>query len=177
MNDEVTFRQATLADAGYIAAFARRLFEHTFGPDNNPSDLAMYLQTAFSDDAQRRELVDPSRIYLLGEFDGTLACYALLRVGSGDPAVAAARPVEIERFYVDTPWQGRGVAQHMMQRIIAFSQEQVSDVLWLGVWEKNARAIRFYTKLGFQDVGSHPFLVGTDLQTDRVMAMSLATQT
>ena len=41
--------------------------------------------------------------------------------------------------------------------------------LWLGVWERNARAIRFYAKAGFVDVGSHDFVLGTDRQTDRVM--------
>lgn len=173
----MTFREATLADAEQLSAFARRLCEETFAPDNNPDDLAQYLQRAFTPDAQRHELADPTRTYLLGHVGGTLACYALIRVGASEPSVAAERPVEIERFYVDTPWQGRGLAQRMMQQIIDFSRDMTGDVLWLGVWEMNPRAIRFYTTLGFRDVGSHPFLVGTDLQTDRVMALSLATRT
>ena len=43
--------------------------------------------------------------------------------------------------------------------------------VWLGVWEKNERGIAFYAKCGFRDVGSHLFLVGSDLQTDRVMVL------
>ena len=172
----MTFREATVADAELISAFARRLCEETFAPDNNADDLALYLHRAFTPDAQGRELADPTRTSLLGHVGGTLACYALIRVGASEPSVAAERPVEVERFYVDTPWQGHGVAQRLMQQIIDFARDRTGDVLWLGVWEKNPRAIRFYTKLGFRDVGSHPFLVGTDLQTDRVMALSLASR-
>jgi ribosomal protein S18 acetylase RimI-like enzyme len=46
--------------------------------------------------------------------------------------------------------------------------------LWLGVWERNARAIRFYQKHGFADIGTQVFRLGTDLQTDRVMSRSVA---
>ena len=46
--------------------------------------------------------------------------------------------------------------------------------LWLGVWERNERAKAFYRKGGFVDVGAHVFMVGTDAQTDRIMARPVA---
>jgi RimJ/RimL family protein N-acetyltransferase len=42
--------------------------------------------------------------------------------------------------------------------------------IWLSVWEENPRAIAFYRKMGFRDVGAGRFLVGADLQDDRIMA-------
>jgi ribosomal protein S18 acetylase RimI-like enzyme len=170
----LTFRLATVADAARLSAFAYRLFDASFGPDNHPRDMAMYLPAAFSESKQTSELTDPSRRYLLGEHNGELAAYALVRHGSTDAEVDGPKPVEIERFYVDTPWHGRGAAQAMMQRVITLARELGGETLWLGVWEKNARAIRFYTRLGFGDVGSHPYLLGTDWQTDRVMSQRIA---
>ncbi len=172
----LAFRIATPADAARISVFARRLFEEEFGPNNTAHDMAMYLPNAFSEDRQTTELSDPSRRYLLGEHDGELAAYTLLRVGSTDSAVDGPNPVEIERFYVDAPWQGRGEAQRMMQQVMALARQLGGETLWLGVWERNARAIRFYEKHGFVDVGSHPYLLGTDWQTDRVMSQPLADQ-
>ena len=74
------------------------------------------------------------------------------------------------RFYVDKAHHGRGIAQTLMQEAVATARKLGATTVWLGVWERNLRAIAFYVKCGFQDVGSQPFLVGSDLQTDRVMA-------
>lgn len=169
----MTVRLASLADAARISSFARDLFDESFAPHNDPRDMAMYLPVAFNEARQTLELTDSSRRYLLGEHDGKLAAYALVRAGSTDPAVIGPHPVELERFYVDAPWRGQGVAQLMMQRVMQLARELGGETLWLGVWEQNPRAIQFYTKLGFVDVGSHPYLLGTDWQTDRVMAQSL----
>ena len=77
--------------------------------------------------------------------------------------------VEISRFYVDRRHHGRGIAQALMAEAYQAAGELGGKTIWLGVWERNPRAIAFYAKSGFVDVGSHPFLVGSDLQTDRVM--------
>jgi ribosomal protein S18 acetylase RimI-like enzyme len=45
--------------------------------------------------------------------------------------------------------------------------------LWLGVWDQNPRAIRFYTKWGYEDVGGQTFMLGDDPQQDRVLARPL----
>ena len=42
--------------------------------------------------------------------------------------------------------------------------------IWLGVWERNARAISFYERWVFEKVGDHVFRLGSDDQTDLIMA-------
>ena len=76
---------------------------------------------------------------------------------------------ELHRFYVDRPSQGTGVAQRLMAAVQDAARAAGARHLWLGVWEHNPRAIRFYAKRGFVDVGSHDFVLGADRQTDRVM--------
>lgn len=173
----LTFRRATAADAPALSEFACRLFTQVFGPDNTPADMALYLPGAFSPELQAREIGDPTRICLLGEADvdgvRTLASYALLHVGTRDAAVTGPDPVEIERFYVDFPWHGGGAAQAMMTEVFEQARAAGGKTIWLGVWERNPRAIRFYGKHQFVDVGAHPFVLGTDVQVDRVMSRPL----
>jgi diamine N-acetyltransferase len=86
---------------------------------------------------------------------------------------AEEKGIEIARFYVDRRWQGQGLAQALMQAVIEEAKTRQMETIWLGVWERNERAIAFYRKCGFRDTGSQPFILGSDLQTDRVMVHEL----
>jgi ribosomal protein S18 acetylase RimI-like enzyme len=96
--------------------------------------------------------------------------YAQVRHSSPPECVSGPSPVELWRFYVDLPYQGRGVAQRLMRAVHLAAQALGGQTIWLSVWEHNPRAIAFYKKCGFADVGSKDFWLGSDRQTDRVMA-------
>src|SRR5438045_2027914 len=99
--------------------------------------------------------------------------YALLRRAFSPACVISEFPIEISRFYVSKELHGFGVAQDLMVLAIKTVRDLGGRAAWLGVWEKNARAIAFYRKCGFTVVGSQPFLLGTDLQTDLVMVQEV----
>ena len=167
---KTTMRVATPADARALAAFAERTFRETFAPDNAASDLDMYCQQTFGEAKQLGELSDAACTILLVETEGVPVAYAQLRWQSHSAAVEQSRcPAELQRFYVDTPWQGQGLAKALMARLMVSLAENDVDVLWLGVWEHNPRAITFYNKHGFQVAGEHKFLLGADMQRDLVM--------
>jgi ribosomal protein S18 acetylase RimI-like enzyme len=88
--------------------------------------------------------------------------------------VVGRHPIEIQRIYVDAAWHGKGIAQALMASLIEAASARGADVAWLGVWERNPRAIAFYAKSGFSPLGSHVFVVGTDPQTDLILGRSLA---
>lgn len=169
----LSVRRGTPGDAGPLAAFGARVFEETFGPANDPADMALYLSRTYGLAQQSKELADPAVATLLAELDGSLVGFAQLREGRAPPCVIGPDPVELNRFYVDRPMQGRGVAQELMQAVLAEAQRRRGATLWLAVWERNDRAQAFYRKCGFVDVGSQPFMLGTDRQTDRVMSRPL----
>jgi ribosomal protein S18 acetylase RimI-like enzyme len=56
-----------------------------------------------------------------------------------------------------------------MQHVVARVEAAGSAALWLGVWERNSRAVAFYLKSGFDVVGEQIFKVGEDPQRDLVM--------
>ena len=170
----LTIRRGVPDDAAAIAHFAARIFHDTFAADNRPEDMAAYMVIAFGPEQQRRELTDPRHTYLLAEQRGELAGYALVRAEGETPECVAPRPaVEVVRFYVDRAWHGRGLAGRLMAACEAEARNRGARAMWLGVWDRNHRAIGFYAKSGFRDVGSHEFVLGTDRQTDRVMAREI----
>lgn len=169
----MTIRSATPDDAAALADLARQTFFDTFAADNNPDDMAMYLQQAFSVAQQGSEIADPSITTLLVEVDGELIAYAQIKSDHVPDFVTDEAALELSRLYVRHGWHGRGVAQALMARAMDAARHRGAKTLWLGVWERNHRARAFYAKCGFRDVGDHIFLFGTDPQTDLVMQVSL----
>lgn len=169
------FRRATIDDATALAAFAARAFIETFGDENRPEDLREHVESAYGVAQQSQEVRDKdTATWLVERDDGTLIGYAQLCRKRVPPCVTGANPIEIYRFYVDRSAQGTGVAHALMSTAFAQAREWGGDVVWLGVWEHNPRAMAFYRKFGFADVGSIEFFVGPDRQTDRVFVVSLA---
>ena len=168
-----TIRLATLDDAPALAELAARTFRDTFAADNRPEDLALHLASAYGVAQQSREVADPAIITLVTEEDGALVAFAQLRRGAPPASVRGSAPIELWRFYLAAEWHGRGLAQQLMGRVVDAAQQAGAATLWLGVWERNSRAMAFYRKCGFVDVGAHVFVVGTDPQTDRVMERHL----
>jgi diamine N-acetyltransferase len=166
-------RLAGPGDAAAVAAFGERSFRETFGPDNRPDDMDAYCAATYAIDRQRQELAAPERFTLLAEMDSNLAGYAQLRDGLAPACVTGADPIELLRFYVDRRWHGQGIARTLMAETLAHARALSRRTIYLAVWERNARAIAFYRKVGFRDVGAQPFQLGKDVQTDQVMMRGL----
>ena len=169
----LTIRLAGPDDAAAVAAFGERGFRETFGPDNRPEDMDAYCAATYALERQRRELAEPERVTLLAEMDGRLAGYVQLRDGPAPLCVTGADPIEILRFYVDRRWHGQGIARTLMAETLGLARAMGRQTIYLAVWEHNARAIAFYRKAGFREVGAQPFQLGKDVQTDQVMVRNL----
>lgn len=170
----LTIRLATPADAPVLTEFGRRTFVETFAAQNTAEDMAAYVSDAFTEARQSAELAEERLITLVAEEGEVLVGYAQLALKGAPSCVTGPSPIELVRFYVDRAWHGRGIAQTLMREVDAAARRR-AKTMWLGVWERNARAIAFYEKCGFVDVGSHTFHLGSDRQVDRIMARSLVT--
>ncbi len=164
-------RRASAADAAALAELGARTFIDSFALDNRPEDIAAYVARTYGELRQRREIEDAACVTLLAKSSTEAIGYAQLRRGDAPPCVDGPAPVELARFYIVRAWHGSGAAQELMRAVQRAVLELEGMTLWLGVWERNARAIRFYEKCGFRSVGTQPFLLGSDLQTDIVMAV------
>jgi diamine N-acetyltransferase len=169
----ITVRRGRSDDASALAAFAARTFVEAY-PEVDEGVLRRFAAREMTVEATAAALRDPGVAVHLAFVEDRFAGYATLRRGEPPPPVAARSPVELQRIYVDVPWHGLGVAGLLVATAIEQARTWGGDVLWLGVWERNPRAIRFYEKHGFRPAGSVAFELEGLVQRDLVMARPVA---
>jgi len=165
----IQLRAATQEDADLLAWLGAETFSDSFAADNRPSDKDAYLAQAFGPGVQAAELAAQGSWFLIAEAAGRPVGYARLLEGPAPPGVMGARPIELVRIYARRPWIGRGVGAALMRACLVEAERRGCDTIWLGVWERNRRAIEFYERWGFRPAGWQSFMLGEDLQTDLVM--------
>jgi diamine N-acetyltransferase len=173
--NRISIREATLDDAKPLTDLAYTTFWDAFAhhPKNAPDDLNHYMRQAFNIEQISDELADERSIFLIADIDSKPAGYAKLIVDNIEPGIVATRPVELSRLYSHQEFLGQGVGQDLMAACFERAKLDERDVMWLGVWEYNPRAQRFYEKNGFRVVGQHTFVLGSDRQTDLLMQKNL----
>jgi diamine N-acetyltransferase len=165
---------ATARDAPLLAELAARTFFEAFAADNDPEDMRRHLEKAYTAENHLAEIRNPAIDTLLVRIDsGAPVAYAQLRAGPVSDGVPPEGSIELWRFYVNRSWHGRGLAQALMAAAKARARRRGAIRLWLGVWQRNARAQAFYAKHGFHKVGMQIFVVGSDPQTDDVLLCEL----
>jgi ribosomal protein S18 acetylase RimI-like enzyme len=171
----IAFRLADGADAPALAEFMARNFIAAYGHCSTPGNIAAAVAEHYGIAAQQRQLADAARCNLLAVAgDGSIAGHAQLRFGTAaPPAVVPLPAAELARFYVDTAWHGRGIAQAMMAEVRARAAARGARSLWLSVWQDQPQAIRFYEKEGFRIAGALVFVVGDDPKDDWLMLREL----
>jgi len=169
----VRIRRGVPEDAAALEEFGRRLFVETFADLNDPENLADYVRENYNTARQTAELCSEDEITLLAVLDDSLIGYAQVRKNPPPTDIRLKEPLELHRFYVDSLYHGSGLAQRLMAEVLVSAGELGGHTIWLSVWEQNPRAIHFYAKMGFADVGSKDFWLGSDRQSDRVMALRI----
>ena len=165
----VTIRPANSSDAAPLAEIAERTFRDAFAAHNSEEDIDLHCARNFGAEIQSGEISNPKLTTLLAEIAGELVGFAQLRLTHSASCVKGDQPAELNRIYVASEWHGRGVAHELMRAVFAAAARAESDCIWLGVWERNFKAIAFYRKYGFRVVGGHPFVLGRDRQRDLIM--------
>lgn len=170
-------RYASAADNILLAEMGAETFADSFGADNTPENMRAYLAASFSPEIQARELADAASRFLIIEHEGAAVGYAQVSFAGAPDCVSGQKLMEIVRIYARKEWIGRKVGAQLMQACLNDAEHAGCDVVWLGVWEHNPRAIAFYRKWKFERVGTQTFQLGDDLQTDWVMARPVHART
>ena len=169
----ITIRQAGVEDNEHLSIVGRETFFDSFAADNHPADMAAYLEKTFSPDIQAAELAEPSSRFLIAEAEAMTVGYARLVEASAPLFIKARKPIQLARLYARKQWIGNGVGAALMTACIDEATRMQCDGIWLGVWGRNARAIEFYRKWGFSQMGTQPFVLGNDRQTDLILWLPL----
>ena len=165
--------KASLADLSIVLNIARDTFFETFREHNSDSDMAQYADLNLTEEKIESELLNiNSEFYLAVEEDEVLG-YLKVNSGSEQTELQDRHALEIERIYVKKEYQGKRVGQELYAKALEVARLKGLSYIWLGVWEQNQRAIRFYEKNGFVAFDRHIFELGSDEQVDVMMKKQL----
>ncbi len=132
-----------------------------------------YLEEGFSVEKLTTELNDPNAEFYFATLNEEAIGYLKLNFGASQTELKDDKAIEIERIYVSKEYHGQSVGQLLYDKAIEVAKQKNANLVWLGVWEENPRAISFYKKNGFVEFDKHIFKLGTDEQTDIMMKLRL----
>jgi ribosomal protein S18 acetylase RimI-like enzyme len=166
---EINITKVSIADLEILQEIGKKTFFETFAESNSASDMQQYLDTSFSKEKVAGEMNNPgSQFYMAWENNIPIG-YLKINTGEAQTDLKEEQSLEIERIYVLAAWHGKKVGQLLYEKALKVAEELKKSSVWLGVWEKNPRAIRFYEKNGFVAFAKHPFKLGGDEQIDILM--------
>jgi diamine N-acetyltransferase len=169
MQAAVRIRRAEEDDALALSLLAESTFRAAFRESSSAADMQKHCASHYGQAVQLAEIRDAGRETWLADAGGRLIAYVQLRPEAASPLISDQRPVEIERIYVDAAHHGTGLAHQLMAHVLARAAALGAAAAWLGVWERNQRALAFYRKWRFEVVGEQIFKLGDDPQRDLVM--------
>jgi hypothetical protein len=169
----VFIREAKTEDAETIGKVAAQTFTETFEWYNTAENMRDYNESHFATHQILAEIEDANSIMYVALVGDKIIGYAKLKSSETPEELGKLSSIEIERLYVKKEFHDKKVGLALMNTCLEKAKEKNVDVIWLGVWEQNPKAINFYTKVGFEKFGQHIFQLGDDAQIDYLMRMDL----
>lgn len=165
---QITITRTLPEQVATLSTIAKQTFYDTFTGTCTEADMQHFLDTVFNETTLSKELNNPNDLCFFAYADGQPIGYIrFMEDYSSFPLMQQWKAIELKRIYVVKEYQGKGVAQQLMDFYQQYAQENGYKALWLGVWEHNVRAQKFYEKYGFQNSGhTHDFPIGDTPQTD-----------
>ncbi|WP_348825487.1 GNAT family N-acetyltransferase [Flavobacterium aestuarii] len=165
----IEIKKVTLDDINLLQEIGKKTFLETFSESNSEENMKKYLEDGFSVEKLTEELNNKHSEFFFAVMDEKVLGYLKLNFGASQTELKDNNSLEIERIYVLQEYHGKKVGQVLYEKALQVANEKKANYVWLGVWEKNPRAIRFYEKNGFVEFDKHIFKLGDDEQTDIMM--------
>lgn len=171
--EDIVIRKVTLEDLNLLQEIGRKTFFETFSESNTKENMIKYLEDGFSIEKLTEELNSEHSEFYFAVLEGKVIGYLKLNFGQSQTELQDSSSLEIERIYVLQEYHGKKVGQILYDKAMQVASEKKVSYVWLGVWEENPGAIRFYQKNGFVEFDKHIFVLGDDEQTDIMMRKDL----
>jgi ribosomal protein S18 acetylase RimI-like enzyme len=156
-----------------LLAIGKQTFQETFAPHNSEQNMIQYLNESFTAQRLAAEIGNEGSEFYFALLGDRVVGYMKLNSGASQTEIKESNGIEIERIYVLKEYHGKQVGQLLFEWAMEIACDRKFDYVWLGVWEYNKRAIRFYEKNGFVPFDTHVFRLGEDVQTDIMMKKEL----
>ena len=169
----ITLTRCTLEDSQMLQEIGCETFKETFENQNSPENMTSYLEEAFNIKQVENELSNPSSQFFFVSVHDEVAGYLKVNTGDAQSEEMDDDSLEIERIYIIHKFQKLGLGKYLFNKALDIAFKENKSRIWLGVWEKNKKAISFYSRLGFVQTGEHSFFMGDEEQTDFIMVKRL----
>ncbi|MFK7980988.1 MAG: GNAT family N-acetyltransferase [Saprospiraceae bacterium] len=170
--ESIQFKKCNIDDWASLKAISVQTFRTAFDAQNTEEDMDIYVAKAFTSAQIKTELGNKNSLFYFVQIAHEIIGYLKLNVNAAQTETIP-NGLEIERIYLLSAFQGKGYGQIMMYKAFEIAKDLKKTRLWLGVWEKNYGAVRFYERNGFKKFSTHDFYLGKDLQTDWLMDISI----
>ena len=170
---KIKVRPVLPSEVEQLQEIGRQTFAETFSDSNSEENMQKYLAEGFAIERLTAELSDANSAFYFALIDNAIIGYLKVNFGQSQTELKATDSLEIERIYVSKAFHGQKVGQVLYEKAIELAKQAKATYVWLGVWEENPRAIRFYKKNGFVEFDKHIFRLGDDEQTDIMMKLVL----
>ncbi|WP_142958997.1 GNAT family N-acetyltransferase [Enterococcus faecalis] len=159
----VFIRECTVADVPELEAICQETFADTYGDGENEEDLQAHYERKFSPAVLESEILHTGYV----------------KLNHGDAQITYQHPqaLQVERIYIRKSFKRLGLGKHLITKAIELAEEAEKETVWLGVWEHNHPAQKFYQSLGFVKTDEHDFYMGNERHTDYTMTKQLKEST
>ncbi|WP_286777207.1 GNAT family N-acetyltransferase [Sphingobacterium sp. UBA2074] len=175
-NPEIAITKVKLTDIDLLQQIGKETFIQTFSDTNTEENMKTYLTEGFSREKLLAELCHDESEFYFAVLENNVIGYLKINTGQAQTENQSPQALEIERIYVLQEFHGRKVGQLLFEKALDLAQKKAVSFIWLGVWEKNSRAINFYRKNGFVAFDKHIFQLGDDKQIDIMMKKTIQLQ-
>ncbi|MAJ51579.1 MAG: GNAT family N-acetyltransferase [Flammeovirgaceae bacterium] len=161
-----SIKSCQLEDLYHLISLSRETYYQAFKAFNTRENMNDYVMRAFSKEQLLAEMKDHQSSFYFGIFQNQRVGY--LKLNEYDTASEGYEgpSIEVQRLYVQSDVQNLGMGHFLMEEAIKRARSKGFKFIWLGVWEHNEKALRFYEKFKFEHIGSHTFFMGDDPQKD-----------
>jgi GNAT superfamily N-acetyltransferase len=166
-------RPATGDDALCIGVLGMQVFLETYAPDGIRPDLAREVLQTLSPEVTAAALARRDQRFIVAERAGHLLGFAHWRPDATHAGVAAARPAEVFRLYVLRRFAAAGLGTLLLRAAEDAAAAEGADAVWLTAWSGNERALAFYPRRGYADIGPTEYLINGIAYENRLFVRRL----
>ena len=171
--ENLEIRKATYNDTELLLTIGRQTFFEKFTENNSEENMLKFAAEAFTFEKIASEVNNPNSQFYLANLNNQTVGYLKINFGDAQTELKDPQALELERIYVLKEFQGRKIGQRLFEKTLGLAKKAAANYVWLGVWEENKSAIKFYEKNGLKAFSKHIFMLGNDPQTDIMMKIEL----
>lgn len=171
--EEIIFEQLDNSHLAELVMISRDTFSGTFGNQNTPENIQLHLDNSFNEERLSGELADTNCEFYFAKNQDQIIGYLKINFNDAQTDLKEKEGMELERIYVLKEFQGRGFGNSMINFVIAKARETHIKYVWLGVWERNVKAVEFYKRQQFEIFDTHSFMLGEEEQVDYIMRLEM----